>query len=125
MLKIRQIKKARKGGQRTKRRLYSSQARFLEVLSDTFGGSSELEKLTGIPAQRFINWKVAGKISLKKAGIIARALEVPVWLLNYKDIFNLMSDNGAPVPDWATLIWELEGIPAERKEYILNGKLPS
>lgn len=122
-MEIKAVKKSNRGGYRTKKKLTSSQARFLSVLWDIYGGPGELEKLTGIPAQRFVNWKLQGKVSLKKAGYIAKKLEMSTCLLNYREIADLLWDYKG-LPSWKEMVQEMDGIPEESVAYILKGKMP-
>lgn len=104
-----------RGGARQKKRLYSSQSRFLQVLWLQHGGVTICAEKIGVSRQLLINWKLDGCVPLEWCGAVSRALEVPIDALNHEGIKDL---TGSVVP-WKTLVGS--HIDKERQEYVLNG----
>lgn len=109
-----------RGGARQKKRLYSSQARLLQVLWNDFGGVTKCADLIGVGRQLLINWKLDGKVPLDWCGRVSRALHVKPAVLNYEGTIDFLSDID-PIP-WKELVKKT--VADDKVEYVLNGNAP-
>ena len=109
-----------RGGARQKKRLYSSQARFLEVLWKQFGGITLAAKKIQVSRQLLLNWKLDSKVPLEWCGKVSKALSISIYALNYEEVSELLY--GKETPDWKDLVKKY--VHDECKEYVLNGNFP-
>lgn len=111
------LEEPKRGGYRKKRKLPYGTQRLLEVLWKKHGGVRALEKKTGIAAQKFVHWRLLGKVSLKMCGKVSRSLGVPVDALNFEEVGELLAGNAY---DWE----DMAAIGEKDRKYILAGKPP-
>lgn len=115
-----EIEKSNRGGYRKRLKLTHATQRLLKVLWERFGGLRELERKTGIAAQKFVHWRNTGKVSFKSIGKVSRILDLPLPALNFEEIAEVL---GRDVFQWNELLTELE-VSHEERMYINKGRLP-
>lgn len=78
------MKLNKRGGERTKKKLKSSQSRLIAALFKTRGGVVACEKLLGVSHQNLINWRSRGAVPLNKVIEIAQKLKINPEVLNFE-----------------------------------------
>ena len=73
----------------------------LDAIFKSFGGPSAIihKHLTMFGRQQLVNWRIRGKIPLKHTTMVAEALDIPIWGLNYEDLSTLQPDKAPPWKD--------------------------
>ncbi len=110
-----------RGGARQKKRLYSSQARLLQVTWNQFGGVTACAEKIGVSRQLLINWKLDGRVPLEWCGRVARALGISLYSLNYEGIVDLLGET-TPT-SWKDVV-KMEIKDSDKVDYVLNGNHP-
>lgn len=108
------------GGMRLPNKLSHGTQRLLKVLWNSYGGLRAVGRLTGIPAQKFIHWRNAGKVSYRWIGHIHRTLGVPISALDFEGIAQL---HGEDSPSWKEVL-NACNITREERAFVLKGKEP-
>jgi len=115
------ISQSKKGGNRPAAKLPYATQRLLKVLWQIKGGPRQLERLTGIPAQKFIHWRNEGRVSYKCLGEVSRKLGIVLNALDFHGINSLQIN--APIT-WQHLMKSMgDELTTSQLEYINKGKI--
>lgn len=99
----------------------TGQAALLHELWKRHGGLRATAELVGIPEYFMPIWRRRGKVALKKCRVVADALNVPIFALNYAELSELL---GEPAGGWEHAVRSCNlGHEVEKK--ILKMKWPT
>jgi hypothetical protein len=110
-----------RGGARSRKRLYLSQSRLLQVLWNKHEGVTKCAEKIGVSRQLLINWKLDGRVPLDWCGKVSRAIGADPIALNYEGTidFNSLED----APSWKSVVQDTIK-ETDLVEYTLNGVHP-
>lgn len=94
----------------------------LEAIFRAYGGATYLHNkfFPDISTQSFTNWKLRGRVPLKKVVRIGSKLKIPVWGLNYSELALMYPKN---MPAWKDVV-AMYKLPKDLVERILFLKPP-
>jgi len=120
---IRPQKTSNHGGPRQPVKLRYGTQRLLKVLWEQAGGPAKVSRLFAehdLPLQRFLVWRLEGKVSLRWVGKISRKLKLPPLALNFEEVADFLADRTT----WNSLV---RSLPLSRtdRDYVLEGEPPN
>lgn len=113
-------KKVVRGGYRARKPIRSSTGRFIDVLINKCHGVTLTAEACGVSPQEPNNWRVRGKVPVRKAKRVGEALKVSPLLLAFEDLSSVMDNKSS----WTQLIINCKFLTVQEIEYILAGTLP-
>lgn len=99
--------------------LKTQQARLLYVLWDKEGSKSETGRVIGVSRAQLNVWVDREGLPLIAVGPVARALKIPLYALNYKDVCIFMGHE----PSWTAILKDCH-LTSDEMRYVLKGEPP-